>query len=984
MVEQNIKITNYLKKAILAQVDKAIDFKNDEFYKISKESFMEGTIDPNITLKLFEKNRKETQKSSEKEKKQENIDENLYVILAAKVIRTEVEGTQKKEELEDLTGIFFIPAMLNKKTSSLLPAIEDNKLPWFPREILKPMIEPELAIGDAQNYDKVVSDEIYNIYQIVSWQDYMEYCKNIYESTTSCQFELDEVFNMNGKKEKILLENNVYIFLDKTINPSFHIKKLYNNILKQDTEMPLYENFIALNEAEDRQLLKNTIKNRKMHCGQMGGQYGLSPSQRESLNHFNNMNDGEILAIQGPPGTGKTTLLQSVVASQFVKNALEEKKPPQIVASSTNNQAVTNIIESFGKIVPKFDNNLETRWIEKVNSFAIYFPSKQKMKGAKLRGFQYTNNKGEYSLAEIDNEENIEKSKEKFLNEMEKLFPKESFVSERTINSYKTKLHSKLKNLNNIQNTIIVTARGLEKLIKDESCEEAIRQEEKNIEQLKKDRDEISEREQFWQQKYIKIPKMWKMLAWSEKYKTKISNKLKLSMNEDEDFGEELITIELIESYYVEQSEHKNTLIRAAKQKIEDIKEYKETYEKELDKLEEYHIDISKIRENLIINRDELDQWLDVNTRYVSFWLAVHYYEARWLEGENALTPKQKGTTYSNVLIKFFERLSLIMPCKVMTFYMLPKQFETYEDTFLYNTIDTLIVDEAGQVSTEIAACSFALAKKAIIVGDDKQIQPVWGVETPLDKSLAIQEKVIKNQKEFKILEQYGITASKSSVMKVACRASNYSKNDEKGLFLSEHRRCFDDIIQYCNELVYKSKLEPLRGNGKEVGILPKMGYYLIESKRSQKVGTSRINTSEAVGIARWILENEQKIFEYYSKVGKDKILGVITPFKEQAKEIRRVFTQVLPPHLKDIITVGTVHVFQGGERKIIIMSTTYGSEDGCFFIDNNKNLMNVAVSRAEDSFLVFGDTNCLKDEVNSPSGLLKKYIMKSEDRKLK
>lgn len=982
MLKRNIQITNYLKKAILAQVDKTIDFKNDEFYKISKENFIEGTIDPNITLKLFQKSKKDNPKPSEKE--QENIDENLYVILAAKVIKTEVEGSQKKEELEDLTGIFYIPARLSKKTSTLLPAMEDNKLPWFPREILKPMIEPELAIGDAEEYDKVVSDEIYNIYQIVSWQDYINYCKKIYESTTSCEFEDNEIYNINGKKEKILLEDNVYIFIDKTMDPSLHIKKLYNNILKQDIELPLYENFIELREAEDRDLLKNTIKNRKMHCGQMGGQYGLSPSQRESLNHFNNMNDGEILAIQGPPGTGKTTLLQSVVASQLVKNAVEEKKPPQIVAASTNNQAVTNIIESFGKIVPKFNNNLETRWIEKVNGFAIYFPSKQKMKGAKLRGFQYTNNKGEYSLAEIDCEENIAKSKERFLSEMEKLFPKVTCIAERTLEDYKNRLHRKLKSLNNIQNNIIATARNLEKLIKDEKIEEVIEQEKKNIEKLKIQRNEYSKRAEFWQDKYMKIPKMWKILSWSEKYKTKISNKLKLEMNEDEYFGEKLITIELIEEYYAEKSQTKNALIRATKQKIEDIRQYKETYERELDKLEEYNIDISEVRENLLINRDKLDQWIDVNIRYVSFWLAVHYYEARWLEGENALTPKQKGTTYSNVLMKFFERLSLIMPCKVMTFYMLPKQFETYEDTFLYNTIDTLIVDEAGQVSTELAACSFALAKKAIIVGDDKQIQPVWGVERPLDLSLAIQEKVIKNEKEFEILERYGITASNSSVMKVACKASNYRKNDEKGLFLSEHRRCFDDIIQYCNELVYKSNLKPLRGNGIGEGILPKMGYYTIESKRSQKVGTSRINTAEAVGIARWILENEQKIYEYYSKVGRDKVLGVITPFKEQAKEIRRVFTQILPLHLKDIITVGTVHVFQGGERKIIILSTTYGSEDGCFFIDNNKNLMNVAVSRAEDSFLVFGDTNCLKDEVNSPSGLLRKYIMKSEDRKSK
>lgn len=59
-------------------------------------------------------------------------------------------------------------------------------------------------------------------------------------------------------------------------------------------------------------------------------------------------------------------------------------------------------------------------------------------------------------------------------------------------------------------------------------------------------------------------------------------------------------------------------------------------------------------------------------------------------------------------------------------------------------------------------------------------------------------------------------------------------------------------------------------------------------------------------------------------------------------------------------------------------MSTTYGSEDGCFFIDFNKNIINVAVSRVEDSFPVFGNINCLKNDKNSPSGLLKKYAIEN------
>ncbi len=973
MKEENRRITNYLRKAVLAQVDKAIDFKNEEFYKISKESFVTGNIDAEITSKLFENDKKEFQKGDEK-----NIDENLYVMIAAKVIRTEVEGSQKKDEdMEDLTGIFYIPALLNKKSSSLLPAIEDNKLPWFPRELLRPMIEPELAIGDSKKYDRVVSDEIYNIYKIVSWKDYLLYCKNIYETTTGCFFEKDEISNLNDKNEKIALEKNVYIFLDKTINPTYHIKKLYNSIVKQDIEMPLYENFISLTEKENKNLIENTSQNRKMHYGQMEGRYELSKSQRESINHFNNIENGEILAIQGPPGTGKTTLLKSIIATKYVQNAIEGKKPEIIVATSTNNQAVTNIIESFSKVTSKYKSNLETRWIENVNSFAMYFPSKQKIRVAKQQGYQYTSNKGEYTLAEIDNEENIEASTKKFLKQAQELFPIAN--EEKTISGYKKKIHEKLLFINKTQNHLIDIIDELEKIIGTDEITEFISKKERHLQELDTEKKQILERMDFWKDKYEKVPKIWKIFSFIKKYKTKISNSLKLVMSEDEEFEDDIVTIDIIENYYVNKVQSINKLIQETKGILEKVKICQLNYNDELDNLHECGIDLSRIRE--IPSKDELDKWLDKNTRYISFWLAVHYYEARWLEKECMLTDKQKGTNYENVLKNFYQRLSLITPCMVMTFYMLPRQFTIYSDEdnkdFLYNFIDILIVDEAGQVSTEIGACSFALAKKSIVVGDENQIKPVWGIDRPLDKSLAIQEKIINNEKEFEKLETCGITSSNSSVMKVACKSCSYSKYGDKGLFLSEHRRCFNEIIDYCNELVYKNKLKPLREENYQP-ILPKFGYHLIETKKSIKVGTSRINTIEATGIARWILENEKEIFEFYSNnnVKKENILGIVTPFKEQVQEIKRTFKEILPKDLNNLITIGTVHTFQGGERKIIILSTTYGRDDGCFFIDSNKNIMNVAVSRAEDSFLVFGDINCLKDEEKNPSGLLKKYII--------
>lgn len=132
----------------------------------------------------------------------------------------------------------------------------------------------------------------------------------------------------------------------------------------------------------------------KAHVGQMGGAYPLSPSQREAMNHFGEIKEGNLLAVSGPPGTGKTTFLQSVVADMYVKSALKRERAPIIVAASTNNQAVTNIIDSFGQISEIGISNLEHKWITGTDSFAVYFPSNGKVKEAAQKRYQYTTVRG--------------------------------------------------------------------------------------------------------------------------------------------------------------------------------------------------------------------------------------------------------------------------------------------------------------------------------------------------------------------------------------------------------------------------------------------------------------------------------------------------------------------------------------------------------------------------------------------------------------
>jgi len=101
------------------------------------------------------------------------------------------------------------------------------------------------------------------------------------------------------------------------------------------------------------------------------------------------------------------------------------------------------------------------------------------------------------------------------------------------------------------------------------------------------------------------------------------------------------------------------------------------------------------------------------------------------------------------------------------------------------------------------------------------------------------------------------------------------------------------------------------------------------------------------------------------------KSIGIITPYRKQADKIKkRLHHQSLQQNdnrLKQI-DVGTVEIFQGQERKIIIVSTVRSREESRLDDDrrfkigfvNNYKRMNVAISRAMDALFVIGNGKLL------------------------
>ncbi|HGW7304752.1 TPA: AAA domain-containing protein, partial [Escherichia coli] len=398
----------------------------------------------------------------------------------------------------------------------------------------------------------------------------------------------------------------------------------------------------------------------------------------------------------------------------------------------------------------------------------------------------------------------------------------------------------------------------------------------------------------------------------------------------------------------------------------------------------------------------QADELADTQIRFPAFLLTTHYWEGRWLMDMariDDLQEEKKKKGAKGVTARWQRRMKLT-PCVVMTCYMLPGNMQIsehkgqrkFEKSYLYDFADLLIVDEAGQVLPEVAAASFALAKKALVIGDTEQIPPIWSIAPAIDVGNMLAEKILSGSTQEEITEKYtaiadlGKSAASGSVMKIAQFASRYQYDPElaRGMYLYEHRRCFDNIIGYCNTLCYHGKLLPKRGR-EESNLMPAMGYLHIDGKGEQASSGSRYNLLEAETIAAWLAENQQNIEAHYGK-SLHEVVGIVTPFSAQVSTIKQALGKqgISTGANEKSLTVGTVHSLQGAERAIVIFSPVYSKHEDGGFIDSDNSMLNVAVSRAKDSFLVFGDMDLFEVQpASSPRGLLAKYLFESEKNAL-
>lgn len=239
---------------------------------------------------------------------------------------------------------------------------------------------------------------------------------------------------------------------------------------------------------------------------------------------------------------------------------------------------------------------------------------------------------------------------------------------------------------------------------------------------------------------------------------------------------------------------------------------------------------------------------------------------------------------------------------------------------------DMVIMDEASQCNTAVSLVPIVRGESLMLVGDPQQLNPV------ILLSEAVNEKL---KKRYAVADEYDYR--KNSIYKtyLACDAVS----DE--ILLHNHYRCHKSIIEFNNRKYYNSKLKI---KSESVGDEP-LSYVDMTDAFADYKNTA---PAEAREIARYAAEH------------RDKSIGVITPFVNQKKLIEEELKRAGVTG----VTCGTVHAFQGDEKDVVLFSTaiTDQTQAGTYeWLKNNKELINVATSRAKEQLILLSSARNLE-----------------------
>ncbi|MFZ3492953.1 AAA domain-containing protein [Streptomyces sp. 5.8] len=266
-------------------------------------------------------------------------------------------------------------------------------------------------------------------------------------------------------------------------------------------------------------------------------------------------------------------------------------------------------------------------------------------------------------------------------------------------------------------------------------------------------------------------------------------------------------------------------------------------------------------------------------------------------------------------------------------------------------SIGWVLVDEAGQATPQAAAGALWRARRAVLVGDPLQLEPVVTMPTALQRRL---------------LRAYGVDEhwlpSATSAQAVADRTNRYGTylpapdtEDEHvwvGSPLRVHRRCEEPMFTVSNEVAY--------GGLMVYGTAPKA---FPDAERDGLLPSRWLNTDDPgrPSEAPWG-ERDRRAFEFVldhlHRHGVDiERVRIIAPFRALVAECQKI-CRGREGWTSELIDerCATVHRAQGKEADVVVLVLGGGRPGARDWAARTPHLLNVAASRARRRLYVIGE----------------------------
>lgn len=292
----------------------------------------------------------------------------------------------------------------------------------------------------------------------------------------------------------------------------------------------------------------------------------------------------------------------------------------------------------------------------------------------------------------------------------------------------------------------------------------------------------------------------------------------------------------------------------------------------------------------------------------------------------------------------------LVIPVVSSTFASIQRMFGNLGP----GSIPWLFIDEAGQAVPQAAAGALWRCKRAVVVGDPFQIEPVVTTPDAIIKELG-------NHFDLK-WEQMDSTLS---VQRMADRVNRYGwtmNDDWVGSPLRVHRRCTDPMFSIANEIAYAGMMYNSTPSA-STKLLMETAF--VDVRGNVEAGCRHYVTAQGEVIRKMILDEidrQQALPDLF----------VISPFSEIPSKLRselekplKAAVANLPQQMNDKKVndwldthIGTVHTFQGKQAEGVILCLGLDStkEGAAQWAASKPNLLNVALTRAKLRFVAVGD----------------------------